>query len=144
MTNINQSTNNNTCVECCGASCSHISWGLLLIRSALAGVFLFHGITKFLGMAGTIAFFDKLGLPAPIAYLVALGETAAGLAMLLGVFTRYAGGIIVLIMIGAIYLVKFPAGGLVKAELELVLLFVALGISLAGPGTYTIRRLFKK
>jgi uncharacterized membrane protein YphA (DoxX/SURF4 family) len=115
-------------------------WGLLLIRLSLAGVFLFHGISKIMNLPGTVGFFGQLGLPAFLAYAVAFGETLAGLAMMSGLYTKYAGWFIAAVMAGAVYFAKFPSGGLQASEFELVLLVVALGVSLVGPGSYTVKR----
>lgn len=121
-----------------------VNWGLFLVRLALAGSFLFHGISKVMNLAGTIGFFGRLGLSASLAYVIAFGEVLAGLAMLSGLYTKYAGWFISAVMVGAIYFAKFPAGGLKASELELVLLAVALGVSLVGPGEYTVKKLFAR
>ncbi len=70
---------------------SSMNAGLLLVRLALAAVFLYHGITKFQNLDGTVAFFGQLGFAPFFAYLVATVETVGGAAMLLGVWTRWAG-----------------------------------------------------
>lgn len=116
--------------------------GLLLIRLSLASVFIGHGVSKFMNLEGTTAFFSSLGLGAFFVYLVALVETLGGLAMLLGIFTRWAGWLIAINMLAAIFLVKFNAGFLGGWEFDLSLLFSAMAISFAGPGAYTVLRWF--
>ena len=81
--------------------------GPFLIRLALAIVFIVHGSQKFQNMEGTAGFFGSLGFPAFVAYLIAFVELAGGIAMLLGIFTAWAGILLALVMAGAIYLVKF-------------------------------------
>jgi len=112
--------------------------GLLLIRLALAAVFISHGVQKLMNLAGTVDFFAGLSLPAALAYTVAAIETLAGLAMLLGISTELAGLLLAIVMAGAIYTVKYQLGFLGGYELYLTLLLTALGIALAGPGRYRL------
>lgn len=117
--------------------CCSKSTGLLLVRIALAIVFLSHGISKLSDMDSTIAFFGSLGLGAFFAWLIAIVETLGGLFMLLGVWTCVTGAALAVTMIMAIILVKskmgFPA-----MELEIVLLASSLAIALGGAGKYAI------
>ena len=64
-------------------------------------MFLFTGIVKLIGLAGTVAFLGQLGLPGWLAYFVTAGEILSGLAMLTGLYVRYAGWILAAIMAGA-------------------------------------------
>jgi putative oxidoreductase len=85
----------------------HAHW---LPRLAFAGIFLYMGINKLAGPAG---FAEMMGLPVFVAWLVALGETAAGALILLGGAgqdgaTRLAGLIVAPIMVGAIAMVHWP------------------------------------
>jgi putative oxidoreductase len=117
--------------------------GLLIMRLVLAVVFISHGWSKLDGMEGTIAFFASLGLPAILAWAVALIEVLGGIAMLLGLYTKYAGFLLSAVMVGAIFTVKLPKG-IMTAELEMALLALALGVSLIGPGSYTLKKLLGK
>lgn len=117
---------------------------LLLIRVAVGGVFLAHGLQKVLNLDMTIGFFTSLGLPAFVAYLVTAVETLGGLAVLLGVGVQTASLLLALVMVGAIYTVKGKMGFLGGYEFDLTLLLSALALSIAGPGRYTIKRLFNK
>lgn len=112
--------------------------GLLLIRLGLGAIFLGHGIQKFQGIESVIGFFGTLGLPAAVAYLVATAEVLAGLSMLLGLWTHWAGKVIAVIMIGAIVFAKFKMGFLGGWEFDLMLLVSALGISFSGAGKYSL------
>lgn len=114
-------------------------WGLFLIRLGLAYVFIAHGIQKFIGIDGTIAFFGKLGMPAFMAYVVAGLELLTGIAMLLGAYTRYAGMIIAIIMVVAIATAKRSAG-LIGSQFEIALLLSAIGIAMTGPGMISLCR----
>lgn len=112
--------------------------GLLLIRLALATIFLVASVAKFLNLATTTAFFGKIGLAPFFVYLVASVEMLGGLAMLFGVATAGAGILLAIVMIFAITLAKWPLGFLAW-ELDFTLLLAALGVALAGPGRYSLR-----
>lgn len=116
------------------------SLGLLLLRLALGIVFIYHGLTKFQNMDTTIGFFASVGLVAAVAWMVASIETLGGMAVLLGVGTRVAGGLLAVVMLGAIITVKgamgFANGGY---EFDLVLLLSSLAILFMGPGRYTVK-----
>src|SRR3989344_590918 len=118
--------------------------GLLLIRLALAAVFLVHGIQKLSNLSGTGMFFGKVGIAPFFAYIVAAVETLGGLAMLLGVFTGVAGVLIAIVMACAIYFVKFSKGFSGGWEFDLTLLLAALGVALSGSGKYSLGSYLKR
>lgn len=67
-------------------------WGATLLRFSLGAVSLAHSVfLKLLvfGLAGTAAFFVSLGLPAWLAYVVFAAEAAGGIALVLGIQTRW-------------------------------------------------------
>ncbi|HLG25268.1 MAG TPA: DoxX family protein [Candidatus Gracilibacteria bacterium] len=89
-------------------------WADWVLRVALAVVFINAGTMKLFTM-GVGNFATAMNLPEPIAWLVALGELGAGLGIVVAglmkndmgeKLTRASGGIIALIMAGAIILVK--------------------------------------
>ena len=118
--------------------------GLLLLRVGLGAVFLAHGIQKLGSIDMVIGFFSKLGLPAFLAWAVAILETLAGAAMILGAFTGAAGVVIAVIMLGAILTAKKAAAFMGGWEFDLVLLLTGLGVALIGPGKYSVMHYFKK
>lgn len=75
-----------------------------LLRVTLGGLFLAHaGLKVFVFTpAGTAHFFESVGVPGFVAYLTILGETAGGLALIAGVFTRVAALALIPILMGAI------------------------------------------
>lgn len=113
-----------------------------LLRLALAGVFLYHGLPKFQDLAG---FADFAGLPLWVAVLVPVAEVGGSLALLVGgfwngVLTKAGGLAISAVMVGAISLVHWgqwgflptethPLGGM---EFQVVLLAVALYFAIMG------------
>jgi putative oxidoreductase len=138
----NMSTSQASKCTCChksGCSCG-IDIAMLLLRLVLALVFIMAGYKKVTGLEMTVGFFGKMGIPAIFAYLVAFGELASGIAMLLGVWTKYFGYIIGLIMLGAIYFVhwKNGFGNPGGPEYTMALFAMALAVSFAGPGKYAV------
>lgn len=108
-------------------------WGLLLIRLAVAFVFLSHGIQKLMNMQMVVGFFGMLGIPAFLAWVVAIGEVLAGLAVLLGAYMKWAGYFIAVVMVVALLTAKRKMG-LLGSDIEITMLLVALGLSCVGAG----------
>ncbi len=124
---------------------SNQGFGLLLLRLTVGGIFLYHGITKFQNLEGTIGFFGKLGLAPFWAYLVATVETVGGALMVLGLWTTIVGLLFAVILIVA--LVKTKIGTVTSfsgAELDVVLLLASLSVAFAGAGSCSLIRCFKK
>lgn len=123
--------------------CNNPSLGILFIRLALALVFITHGFVKLQDMGSTVGFFASLGLPAFLAWLVALLEFVGGIMILIGLGTGVVGILLSLVMVGAIYLVKFQAGFLAGYAFDLVLLLSLLSLVFTGSGDYSVRKFFK-
>jgi putative oxidoreductase len=70
---------------------SAYDYAALLLRLALGGMFLAHGLLKFLvfTLPGTAGFFASVGFPGWTAYLVAPAEVLAGVALMAGFQTRW-------------------------------------------------------
>lgn len=119
----------------CSPSC-----GLLLIRLALAAVFLSHGIGKLSMMDQTIGFFASIGIGAFWAWAVSIIEVLAGAAMLLGIFTKVSGIVLAIIMLVSIFHVKW-AMGYFAFELDFVLLLSALAVVFGGAGKISLARM---
>ena len=62
----------------------------LLLRLTLGGMFLAHGLLKFIvfTLPGTAGFFESVGFPGWTAYIVAPAEVLAGVALIAGFQTR--------------------------------------------------------
>ncbi len=111
---------------------------LALLRVVVGVTFLVHGIQKVQNMEGTVGFFASLGLASFIAYVVTWVEVLGGLAVLLGVFSRWAGFALALVMVGAVFLLKFKMGFVGGYELDLVLFASLLVIAFSGSGPYSL------
>ncbi len=118
--------------------CCCADWGLLLLRLALAAVFISHAVQKLGDMDKVVGFMAALGIPAFMAWVVALGELLGGVAMLLGVFTKYAGAVLAIIMLVAIWKVKAKLGFIGGWEFDLTLLLASLAVVSTGPGAYAL------
>jgi putative oxidoreductase len=126
------------------APSERVSAALLAIRIASALAFLFHGSAILFGAfggPGPVRFAAFMHAPAVVAYLVGLAQFCGGLAMLTGVFTRIGSLALILVMLGAIFLVHLPHGfdiGHGGIEYALTQLLIAVAVLLAGPGKYSL------
>ncbi len=87
-------------------------YGIALLRITLGALMLFHGLVKIFVFtpAGTVGFFASLGLPAPLAYLTILIEAGGGLALILGLFTRWNALVQAAVLLGTIVTVHGANG----------------------------------
>jgi putative oxidoreductase len=79
-------------------------YGVLLLRASLGVMFLAHSVVlKALtyGLGGTAKFFESIGLPGPLAYVVFAMEALGGVLLLLGVKTRWVAAALLPILAGA-------------------------------------------
>lgn len=83
-----------------------------ILRVALGILFIAHGWLKLVIFtpAGTAAFFESLGFPGTLAYLVMAAELAGGVALILGVWTRWVSLALVPVLLGSIYAPHGAAG----------------------------------
>ncbi len=113
----------------------------LILRIALAAVFIVHGWSKISGdMGQLIATFGNMGIPiAPVTtWVVTIVEFFGGILVLLGLYTRYAALLIGIDMVGAMVFVKFAKGFRGGWEFDLALLAIALALVLLGDGTLAL------
>ena len=122
------------------------AYGITLLRVSFGIMLIAHGfILKYMTftLAGTAAFFESLGLPAALAYLVFFAETVGGVLLVLGIGTRWVAAAIVPILIGALWvhsgngwLFNAPNGGW-----EYPLYLVVLGIAqvMLGDGALAVK-----
>lgn len=119
--------------------------GKLVLRLTLGGLLLFHGAHKILtGIDPIRAMIGAHGLPDYLAFGVYAGEVLAPLLVILGLFSRIGGALIVINMIIAIALVHMgmlvglnDQGGYVL-ETQMLYLFGGLAVALLGAGRIAI------
>nr|WP_295974754.1 DoxX family protein [uncultured Bacillus sp.] len=113
--------------------------GAFILRLALGFIFFIHGLVKFQGGIENIAgWFESIGLPGFMAYVIAGIELIGGIALIIGFGTRVVSALIGIIMIGAILKVKLSVGFLGNGQMagyELDLAFLAIAIFLAINGS---------
>ncbi len=121
-------------------SMSCAEWGIFLLRVVLGLIFITQGWVKLHNIPMVSGFFSSIGLGIFWVYLVSWTELLAGIAVLLGVFTRIAGYLLSIIIIVAIYLVKFKMGFLQGYSSDLLILASALTIAWSSPGPLSVAR----
>ena len=87
-------------------------YAALVLRVTLGTLFLAHaGLKLFVFTpAGTAKFFGSLGFPPELAYVVMTVEVLSGIALIFGVWTRYAALLGIPVLLGAIFTVHGAAG----------------------------------
>ncbi|WP_297198834.1 DoxX family protein [uncultured Pluralibacter sp.] len=119
--------------------------GKLLLRLAVGGLMLFHGLHKlFGGVEGISSMVVEQGLPGFLAYGVLIGEVLAPCLIIIGVLTRPAALVLALTMAAAWLMVgttetwHLDETGAWAIE-SLVYFFIsALAIALLGAGRYRL------
>ncbi len=93
------------------------AFAALLLRVTMGVLFIAHGLLKVLVFtpAGTVGFFESLGLPGFFAYLTIIAEIGGGAALIAGVLTRWVSLALLPIMLGAIA-VHWNAGWVFSSE----------------------------
>jgi len=124
--------------------------GIALLRVGIGGVFVAHGIQKLavFGISGLAGFMTQIGVPFPTlsALAVTAAELGGGLALVAGLFTRWAALPIAFSMIVAALTVHLKGGFFLPNGVEYVLtLFVAsVALALTGSGAFSVDRLLEK
>ncbi len=117
-------------------------WG---IRAALGSIFLVHSLKKF--DPSWQEWLISIGIPPEMQLPIALAEFIGGTLLVVGVLTRVTGSIFAVILLGAIFHIRWDNGFFVSQggwEWDLVMLAVVLTIIAAGPGRISISHIAKK
>ena len=122
-------------------------YGAFLLRVSLGVMFVAHGlILKYFTftLGGTVQFFESIGYPGFLAYVVFAAETLGGLALIAGFQTRLVSFALVPILIGAT-LVHVPNGWVFSAEgggweYPVFLIVAAVVQGLLGGGAFAMTR----
>jgi putative oxidoreductase len=120
-------------------------YAALILRVASGALFIAHGLMKVFvfTIPGTVGYFESLGLPGFLAYLVILAEVGGGLALILGVATRAVSLALIPVLLGATWVhsgngwVFSSEGG--GWEFPLFWAIVQGAVALLGSGAYALK-----
>ncbi|MDT0634243.1 DoxX family protein [Spectribacter hydrogenoxidans] len=120
--------------------------GKLILRAYIGLAMLGHGIPKIIGgIGGVEGMLANQGLPGLLAYGVYVGEVVAPMMLILGLYARIGGVLIVVNMLFAIALAHtheifaLTERGAWALELQGFYLFGGLAVALIGGGRYALR-----
>ena len=122
--------------------------GKLILRIALGGLILLHGIGKLRNGIGWLdGALANEGLPAFLKYGVYVGEILAPLAVIAGWYSRIGAWLVAVNMLFAIFLAHMgelfainPQSGGWAIELQAMFLFTAIALALLGPGRFSVNQ----
>lgn len=126
---------------------SHEDFGKLLLRLAVGGLMLFHGLHKlFAGIDGISAMLVAKGFPGFIAYGVLVGEVVAPVLIILGVLTRLSALVLAFTMVVAWLMVAmgktFALDAVGAWAIESIVYYFIGGMAIAflGAGKYALAK----
>lgn len=118
-------------------------YAAFLLRVSLGVMFLAHSLllkVGLFGMAGTVKFFESLGLPGWTAWATVVAEAVGGVLLIAGIGSRYVALALLPILAGALWVhagngwvFSAPNGGW---EYPLFLIVLSVVQSLLGDGAY--------
>ena len=117
-------------------------WG---IRAALGVTFLVHSIKKF--DPSWQGWLVDVGVPPELQIPIALAEFIGGILLIVGVLTRITGVIFSIILLGAIFHIRWDKGFFISQggwEFDLIMLAATLSFIVVGAGKISIAYLIKK
>jgi putative oxidoreductase len=127
-----------------------VDYGIGLLRVSLGLMFIAHSVVlKYFvyTLAGTAQFFESIGLPGALAYVVFWMEAIGGVLLVLGVQTRLVAAALVPVLVGATW--AHAGNGWVFSnanggwEYPLYLTVLAAAQVLLGEGAFALSRAFR-
>jgi putative oxidoreductase len=122
-------------------------YAALVLRLSLGVMFVAHALLKLLvfTLPGTAQFFQSLGLPGPLAYIVVAAELVGGVLLIAGYRVRWVAAALVPVLLGSTWahvgngwVFSAPNGGW---EYPLFLTAAAVVQALLGDGAYAVSNL---
>jgi putative oxidoreductase len=107
-------------------------WG---ISASIGVIFIIHSLKKF--DPSWQEWLMSIGMPSEMQLPIALAEFIGGILLITGVLTRITGSVFAVILLGAIFHIRWENGFFVSQggwEWDLVMLAAVLAIIVAGPG----------
>ena len=117
-------------------------WG---IRASIGVIFIVHSLKKF--DPSWQEWLISVGIPPEMQLPIALAEFIGGILLVIGVLTRITGTVFAVILLGAIFHIRWENGFFISQggwEWDLVMLAAVLVIIAAGPGRISVSHLVKK
>jgi len=117
-------------------------WG---IRASLGVIFIVHSLKKF--DPSWQQWLINMGLPPELQLPIASAELIGGIFLIVGVLTRISASIFSIILLGAIFHIRWENGFFISEggwEWDLIMLAAVLLIIAAGPGRVSISHIVKK
>lgn len=129
------------------AATSNADLAATLLRVTSGVWFLIHALVKVFvfTLPGTVGFFESIGLPGFLAYIVIAAELAGGIALILGFQTRIVALALSVILLGSIYTPHFAAGFLFSNpnggwEFPAFWALTLWALALLGDGAYAVKK----
>ena len=117
----------------------------LILRIGLGTMFIAHGLLKVLvfTLPGTAGFFEQVGFPGWLAYIVAFAEIGGGALLIAGIAVRAVTLALIPVLLGALY-VHFGSGWVFSNpnggwEYPAFLVLASVVQVLLGPGKFAVR-----
>ena len=136
------------------------SLAAMIARLTLAIVFIPHGLQMTVGafggygFSGTMGYFTgTAGLPTIVAFLVIMAESVGAICLALGLLTRFCAASLIIVMLGAIFMVHTPHGFFMNwfgnqggegYEYHLLVIGLALSLIVSGGGRCSIDGMLAK
>ena len=117
-------------------------WG---IRASIGAIFIVHSLKKF--DPSWQEWLISIGIPPELQLPIALAEFIGGIFLVTGILTRITGAVFSVILLGAIFHIRWENGFFVSKggwEWDLIMLAAVLAIMVAGPGRISIAHAVKK
>ncbi|ABS73226.1 MULTISPECIES: DoxX family protein [Bacillus] len=118
--------------------------GTLLLRVVTGIIFFVHGLSKFQGLEGTAQFFQSIGIPAFMVYVIATIELVGGVLIFFGLATRIIGVLFAVTLVGAIFTAKLSSPFMGGSEFDFILLVASIHLALSGSRLLSLDQLLFK
>ena len=118
-------------------------WGITVVRLAMAIILIVAGYQKWFQFGvwtGVTGAFTKYGLPMPAVFAVTAAtlELVGGIALLVGLFTRWLGLLYICEFLITFFYVKLRLVSFAEGRIDLMMLAGAILLFLAGSGKAAI------
>lgn len=129
------------------SSASNADLAATLLRVTSGVWFVIHALIKVFvfTIPGTVGFFESIGLPGALAYVIIAAELLGGIALIVGFKTRIVALGLSVILLGSIYTPHFSAGFLFSNanggwEFPAFWALTLWALALLGDGAYAVTK----